>query len=74
MLATGGEIMSYENINALNAIAKKCNDEMKAVDKKNTSALRKICDKWASQARLIGFSRVEMLYRIGVNNGQLVER
>jgi hypothetical protein len=30
--------------------------------------------KWAKKAKLFGFSKIQMMHRIGVLNGQLVER
>lgn len=66
--------MDYQRQNALNAIAKKCNDEMNPIDKSNLSKLCEIADKYAAQAKLLGFSKIQMMRCIGVMNGVLVER
>lgn len=66
--------MDYTNQNALDAIAKKCNAEMRPVDKTNLVLLTEIGDKWAKKAKLFGFSKIQMMHRIGVLNGVLVER
>lgn len=66
--------MDYTNQNALNAIAKSCNEEMNPIDKSNLAKLREVSDKWAAKAKLLGYSKIQMMYRIGVMNGVLEER
>lgn len=66
--------MDYQKQNALNAIAKKCNDEMNPIDKSDLSKLRDVADKYAAQAELLGFSKMQMMRCIGVMNGVLVDR
>ena len=60
--------------NALNAIAKRCSDAMNAISKDNLAALREITDRFAVDAKLIGFSKIEMMHEIGVVNGVLKNR
>lgn len=59
---------------ALNAIASRCNDELKQVDIKNLDLLKSITDRFAKQSKLIGFSKTELLVQIGRVNGKLVDR
>lgn len=66
--------MCNVKLNALNAIARKCNDEMKPIDRKDLKAIRKVVDKYAEQANLLGFSKIRLQIEIGRINGVLVDR
>lgn len=59
---------------ALNALARRCNEELKQVDAKNLDLLKSITDRFAEQSKLIGFSKTELLVQIGRVNGKLVDR
>lgn len=59
---------------ALNALAKACNSELKQVDKQNLSLITSITDGFAEKAKLIGFSKTELIWRIGVINGNMTDR
>lgn len=59
---------------ALNALAKQCNAELKKADKQDLKAMAEISDRFAEKAKIIGFSKIEMMHRIGVINGQLTDR
>lgn len=56
---------------ALNSLSRKCNDQLKKIDKKDLLAMRDITDKFAEQAKLLGFSKMEMMLQIGYINGKL---
>lgn len=60
--------------NALNAIAKRCNSEMKAVNKLDLSALRCITNRHSVDAKLLGFTHTDMMVEIGRVNGVLKNR
>ncbi len=66
--------MCNVKLNALNAIARKCNDEIRPIDKKDLAAIRKVMDKHAEQAILLGFTKTRMMIEIGRINGVLVDR
>lgn len=59
---------------ALNGIARSCNNELKQVDKKNLPLLKSITDRFSYKAKLIGFSKIELMCQIGRINGKLVDR
>lgn len=59
---------------ALKGIARACNAELKQVDSKNLKLLKSITDAFGTKAKLIGFSKTELLHQIGVLNGKLVDR
>lgn len=59
---------------ALNALARRCNKELKQVDTKNLDLLQSITGRFAEQSKLIGFSKTELLVQIGRINGKLVDR
>lgn len=59
-----------EQYTALNAISRKCNDQLKKIDKKDLPAMRSITDKFAEQAKCLGFSKMEMMLQIGYINGR----
>lgn len=61
-------------LNALNAIARKCNDEIRPIDKKDLASIRKVMDRYAEQAILLGFTKTRMMIEIGRINGVLVDR
>ena len=60
--------------NAFLAICKACNEEIRPIDRKDLSAIRTVMDKHAANAKLLGFSKVAMMHKIGVMNGVLKER
>lgn len=60
--------------NAFLAICKACNDEIRPIDRKDLLAIRKVMDKHAAKAILIGFSKTAMMCQIGRINGVLRER
>ncbi|AUS02145.1 hypothetical protein NVP2095A_64 [Vibrio phage 2.095.A._10N.286.46.E10] len=60
--------------NAFLSICKACNDEIRPIDRKDLSAIRVVMDRHAAKAILLGFSKVAMMYQIGVINGVLKER
>tara|TARA_B100001063_G_C16779142_1_gene569402 strand:+ start:20969 stop:21160 length:192 start_codon:yes stop_codon:yes gene_type:complete len=60
--------------NAFLAICKACKEEIRPIDRKDLSAIRIVMDKHAVNAKLLGFSKVAMMHRIGVMNGVLKER
>jgi hypothetical protein len=66
--------MESIKLNALRAIAKRCNDEMNTIARSNLSALTIVSSKYAEQAKLLGFSKTEMMIEIGYINGQLTDR
>ena len=59
---------------ALNGLAQACNKELRQEDAKNLSLLKSITDHFTEKAKLIGFSKTELLHRIGVLNGQTTDR
>lgn len=59
---------------ALNAIAKECNKQLKMLSKGDLLAMADVTVKFAEKAKIIGFSKTELLHRIGVINGQLTDR
>lgn len=59
---------------ALNALARRCNAELKQVDAGDLDLLKSITDRFAEQSKLIGFSKTELLVQIGRVNGKLVDR
>lgn len=60
--------------NALNAIAKRCNSEIKIIDREDMEAIKEATDRFAVDAKLIGFSKTDMLIEIGCINGVLKNR
>ncbi len=66
--------MSFATENAFLAICKACNDEIRPIDRKDLLGIRKIMDKHAAKAILLGFSKVQMMCQIGRINGVLRER
>lgn len=61
----------FEKINALRAIAQKCNAELQPVDRNDLSSMARIMNKWAGQALALGFSKTEMMVQIGYLNKTL---
>ncbi len=66
--------MCNVKLNALNAIARQCNDEIRPIDRKDLAAIRKVMDKHAEKAILLGFTKTRMMIEIGRINGVLVDR
>lgn len=69
-----GVNMNEANQAALNGLARQCNTELKQVDKQNLPLLKSITDRFAAKAKLIGFSKTELMCQIGRINKQLVDR
>lgn len=68
--------MTYQNENALKALARRCSDEMtlavKGVPKKQRVAiLRPISDRYAAQAELIGYCKIRLHCEIALMNGMI---
>lgn len=74
MERTGLMLSDEEKLNALDAIAKRCNSDMKGADKNNIALLQSITSIPAKTAIALGFSRTDLLVRIGVINGRLMDR
>jgi hypothetical protein len=60
--------------NALKAIAKSCNNEMKTIDRNDMKSLAETTNRFADKAKAIGFSRFDMMHMIGCINGVLKDR
>lgn len=60
--------------NAFLAICKACNEEIRPIDRKDLSTIRVVMDRHAVKAKLLGFSKVQMMCQIGRINGVLTDR
>lgn len=63
-----------ESLNALKAIARRCNEELKPIDRRDLKAMAAITRKYGEQAKLIGFSHTHMMVEIGYLNKALTDR
>lgn len=66
--------MNNENHNALNSIARKCNEEMKKAGRDNLKALAAITNRYADTIKLLGFTKLDLLHEIGIINGRFEDR
>ncbi len=66
--------MTYANQNALNALARQVNAELKKLDKATKSMkpdeLIEVMAPYRAQAKLLGFRPVHLLREVGILNGK----
>ncbi len=73
--------MEIIKLNALKAIARQCNDELKKYAKRDKrgkvtydhNEIRPITMKYSERARLLGFKHSQLLIEIGTINGVIKE-
>lgn len=63
-----------ERNNALNSIARRCNEAMKKVGKENIPALIEVTNKHESMVKALGFNKTDLLVEIGIINGRLKDK
>jgi len=65
---------SPEQINAIQAVAKRCLDELRKCNHKDLDSMKLVIDKHFKQVEPMGFIKAELQVEIGYLSGSLTDR
>ena len=67
-------MFSDDAYNALNAVARQCNKELKKCEKNDISSKKLITEKRHKKIAGLGFTKTDLLHEVGCINGILTNR